>query len=339
MPDSCRLQFLPEHGIIHAERRRFMKQKQFLTNTWIVAALALFSCILWGSAFPCVKTGYALFGIRSSEWAEQLLFGGIRFAIAGVMVLLFGSIRERKPMIPRRQTIPKIGIISLFQTIIQYFCYYIGLAHTSGVKASVLVGTNVFMAIFIAAFLRLESLTARKIIGSVIGFAGLVLINLGGLREGLSFNFLGDGMILLCTVASGCSSACMKKFAANENPVLLSGWQFFFGGAVLSLIGFAGGGRISGFSPESTCLLLYLAFISAAAYSVWAMLLKANPVSKVAVFGFTNPMFGVLLSAVLLHEWDQINGSFVIALVLVCAGIITVNLAPHHPAAGAAEES
>ena len=87
------------------------------------------------------------------------------------------------------------------------------------------------------------------------------------------------------------------------------------------------------------CLLLYLAFISAAAYSVWAMLLKANPVSKVAVFGFTNPMFGVLLSAVLLHEWDQINGSFVIALVLVCAGIITVNLAPHHPAAGAAEKS
>ena len=315
-----------------------MKQKQILTNTWVVAGLALFSCILWGSAFPTVKTGYTMFGIRGSEWAEQLLFGGVRFAIAGVMVLLFGSIRAHRPMLPCRQTIPKIGIISLFQTIIQYFCYYIGLAHTSGVKASVLVGTNVFMAIFIAAFLRLESLTVRKVAGSAIGFAGLVLINLNGLREGLSFNFLGDGMILLCTVASGCSSACMKKFAADEDPVLLSGWQFFFGGVVLSLIGFAGGGRISGFTPASTLLLLYLAFISAAAYSVWAMLLKANPVSKVAVFGFTNPMFGVLLSAIILHEWNQIDGSFVLALALVCAGIITVNLSPH-PARSEVDES
>lgn len=316
-----------------------MNQKQILTNTWVVAGLALFSCALWGSAFATVKTGYALFGIRSDEWAEQLFFGGIRFAIAGIMVLLFGSIRAKKPLLPRRQTIPKIGIISLFQTILQYFCYYIGLAHTSGVRASVLVGMNVFTAIFIAAAVRLEPLTARKVTGSLIGFAGLVLINLNGLRGGPAFNFLGDGMILLCTVASGCSSVCMKKYAADEDPVLLSGWQFFFGGIVLAAIGFLGGGRISVITAKGLILLLYLAFISAAAYSVWAMLLKANPVSKVAVFGFTNPMFGVLLSAILLHEWDQINGSFVIALVLVCAGIITVNLAPHHPAAGAAEKS
>ena len=79
---------------------------------------------------------------------------------------------------------------------------------------------------------------------------------------------------------------------------------------------------------EIICLILlvYLAFISAAAYSVWALLLKANPVSRVAVFGFTNPVFGVLISAIVLHEWNQIDGSFVLALLLVCIGIVTVNL-------------
>ncbi len=307
-----------------------MNQKQILTNTWVVAGLALFSCALWGSAFATVKTGYALFGIRSDEWAEQLFFGGIRFAIAGIMVLLFGSIRAKKPLLPCRQTVPKIGIISLFQTILQYFCYYIGLAHTSGVRASVLVGMNVFTAIFIAAAVRLEPLTARKVTGSLIGFAGLVLINLNGLRGGPAFNFLGDGMILLCTVASGCSSVCMKKYAADEDPVLLSGWQFFFGGIVLAVIGFIGGGRISVITAKGLILLLYLAFISAAAYSVWAMLLKANPVSKVAVFGFTNPMFGVLISAIVLHEWSQIDISFLLALILICIGIVTVNLHPRN---------
>ena len=185
-----------------------MNQKQILTNTWVVAGLALFSCALWGSAFATVKTGYALFGIRSDEWAEQLFFGSIRFAIAGIMVLLFGSIRAKKPLLPCRQTVPKIGIISLFQTILQYFCYYIGLAHTSGVRAAVLVGTNVFTAILIAACIHMEKLTARKLTGSLIGFAGLVVINFSGLRGGPDFSFLGDGMILLCTVASGCSSVC-----------------------------------------------------------------------------------------------------------------------------------
>ncbi|MBQ9906975.1 MAG: DMT family transporter [Oscillospiraceae bacterium] len=306
-----------------------MKQNQLLTNLWVVAGLALFSCALWGSAFAAVKTGYAVLGLAADDWASQLWFGGIRFAVAGLMVLLFGSLTARKPLLPQRRTIPKIGIISLFQTILQYFCYYIGLAHTSGVRAAVLVGTNVFTAILIAAGIHMEKLTARKLTGSLIGFAGLVAINFSGLRGGSGFRFLGDGMILLCTVASGCSSVCMKKYAADENPVLLSGWQFLFGGIVLALIGFAGGGRLHHVTPEAVLLMLYLAFVSAAAYSVWALLLKANPVSRVAVFGFTNPVFGVLISAIVLHERSKINGSFVLALLLVCIGIVTVNLSPH----------
>ena len=57
----------------------------------------------------------------------------------------------------------------------------------------------------------------------------------------------------------------------------------------------------------------------------FAMLLKANPVSKVAVFGFLNPICGVVISAIVLHEAGQINLRFLLALVLVCIGIITVN--------------
>ena len=306
-----------------------MIKKDILQNIWVVALLAFFSCALWGSAFSAVKTGYRMLQITDDAWADQLTFGGFRFAVAGIMTLSAGSILQRRLLIPKRTSIRKIGIISFYQTIAQYFCYYIGLAHTSGVKASVLVGANVFLAILISGLLyRLETITARKIAGSVIGFAGIILINLSGLLSGLHFNFIGDGMILLCTVASGFSSASMKKLSAGEDPVLLSGWQFFFGGIVLMLIGLLGGGRFPQFTPSSFLLLLYLSFISAAAYSVWAILLKHNPVSRVAVFGFLNPVCGVLISALVLHEGSQINLSFVLALLLVCTGIITVNYAP-----------
>ena len=302
-----------------------MKQS-ILTKPPVRALLALVSCALWGSAFSSVKEGYAMLGIGSEDWASQLLFAGIRFVLAGIMALAAGSLRAGHLLLPQRQTLPKIGIISLFQTVIQYFCYYIGLAHTSGVKASVLVGTNVFLAIIISTLLmRLERMTLRKAAGSVIGFLGIVAVNLGGLSGGLSFSLLGDGMILLCTAASGFSSAFMKKLSSGEDPVLLSGWQFLLGGAVLAAIGLLGGGRLGSMSPGAWLLLCYLAFVSAAAYSVWAMLLKANPVSKVAVFGFLNPICGVVISAIVLHEAGQINLRFLLALVLVCIGIITVN--------------
>ena len=72
-------------------------------------------------------------------------------------------------------------------------------------------------------------------------------------------------------------------------------------------------------------MLLYMAVISAVAYSLWGILLKYNPVSKVAVFGFMNPVFGVILSAILLHEGDSIGVMCLVSLALVCAGIYIVN--------------
>jgi drug/metabolite transporter (DMT)-like permease len=72
-------------------------------------------------------------------------------------------------------------------------------------------------------------------------------------------------------------------------------------------------------------MLLYLATVSAVAYSLWGILLKYNPVSKVAVFGFMNPVFGVILSAILLREEGSLSLISIVSLVLVCIGIYIVN--------------
>ena len=96
------------------------------------------------------------------------------------------------------------------------------------------------------------------------------------------------------------------------------------------VLGLAFGGHIApaaAANPAPAILLLaYLGFISAAAYSLWSLALAANPVSRVAVFGFMNPVFGVLLSAVLLDEASAVNPLVAVAaLALVSAGIIIVN--------------
>ena len=95
-------------------------------------------------------------------------------------------------------------------------------------------------------------------------------------------------------------------------------------------VGLAAGGRVApadlAHPLPALVLLAYLGFISAAAYSLWSATLAVNPVSRVAVFGFMNPVFGVLLSAVLLGETNVVSPLVAAtALVLVSAGIVIVN--------------
>ena len=86
------------------------------------------------------------------------------------------------------------------------------------------------------------------------------------------------------------------------------------------------GGHITKVTPSGIGLLVYLALVSAVAYTLWSILLAWNDVSKVAIFGFVNPLCSVILSALILGEVKQaFNVGSLVALVLVCAGIYIVN--------------
>lgn len=302
-----------------------MKEK-WMQKTVVVWLGALLCCALWGSAFPCIKLGYRYFQIASDDTASQILFAGCRFALAGVLAIAIGSILGKRLLLPRKSAWGKIAMLSLFQTIIQYVFFYVGLANTTGVKASIIEGVNVFIAILVASLLfHQEKLTARKLLGCAVGFAGVVLVNVTGSGLDMSFCFTGEGFIFLSTIAYAFSSVFLKRYSKEEDPVMLSGWQFVFGGLILAVCGLLAGGRLTAVTGAGIAMLLYLAVVSAAAYSLWGILLKYNPVSRVTVFGFMNPVFGVLLSALLLQETESLGVMSVAALILVCVGIYLVN--------------
>lgn len=305
-------------------------KKSILQRGIVVCLIASLCNLLWGSAFPGIKIGYQLFHIDAADTSTQILFAGLRFALAGILTIAFGSITSRYILLPGKGSFKRIAILSLFQTILQYLCFYVGLAHTTGVKASILEGANVFVAIFVAAILfRQEKLTWIKLVGSMLGFVGIVLVNVNGDASNLgldtSFKLNGEGLILLSTVAYAVSSSFIKVYGKEDNSVMLSGYQFLFGGVVMIACGFTMGGRIPSWSIEGVAILLYLALVSAVAYTLWAILLKNNPVSKVAVYGFMNPVCGVILSRLLLREQGQAFGiKEVIALALISLGIYIV---------------
>lgn len=298
-----------------------------LTRTWCVALLAMVACALWGSAIPCIKIGYELMGISNTDVPSELLFAGMRFILAGAIALVAAGVaRRRLPRMPRASW-GMVAKLSLAQTVVQYALFYVGVSHASGVKGTIVNASNSFICILIAALVfHQERLTARKVLGCALGFAGVVIVNLTGEGLGGAMTLTGEGFILLSAVCYGVSSSLIRVYAQREDPVALSGWQFLVGGCVLAAAGFACGGRLARMTPAGFGVLAWLGFVSGVAYSLWSLLLKNNPASRVAVFGFMNPVFGVVLSRVLLNEASVLPAAqTVVALALIVAGIVVVN--------------
>lgn len=291
-----------------------------------VILAAVFCCLLWGSAAPFIKTGYTLFSIQESNTPSILLFAGLRFFLAGVLVLVIASIRQKKILLPTKTSLKAIPVLALFQTSGQYFFYYVGLAHTSGVNGSIISGTSAFFSLLVAAYIfHYEKMNLNKAMGCILGFFGILCMNLQDLE---SFSLFGDGFIFLSQFCSALSAGFIKFFTSKDDPVLLSGYQFCLGGLVLMCIGLAMHGSLELLNIRGLAVLLYLAFVSACAYTVWGILLSSNPLSKIGIFSTLIPVMGVLLSAVLLNETSALFSiTTICALGCIVVGIAFVNRA------------
>ena len=301
------------------------EKKNIFTHPFMIAVCALLCCALWGSASPAIKIGYQLLAVEGI--ASTILFAGIRFTAAGILTVAIYSIARRKLLIPKKENMPKVLTVSVFQTVIQYIFFYVGLANTTSVKGTIASGSSAFFCVLIASLIfRQEKLTAKKIIACLLGFAGIVIVNLSGLE--FTMSFMGDGFVILSTVSYAFSSVLMKKFSKHEDPVVISGYQFIIGGAFMVLVGAVAGGRIS-VSGGGIALLTYLAFLSAIAYALWGVLLKYNTVSKVTIYSFTTPVFGTILTFIFLPDSNGVNPiNLAITLVLVSLGIFLLNYQP-----------
>lgn len=198
-----------------------------LTRTWCVAALALICCALWGSAIPCIKIGYELLGIQNGDVPSELLFAGVRFMLAGAIALAAAVITRRRLPRVSRTGWPLVIRLSLAQTIVQYAFFYIGVSNASGARGSIVNAMNTFLCVLMAALVfRQERLTARKVLGCAIGFAGVVIVNLTGGDSGGAVTLTGEGFILIAAVSYAVSSALIHTYSQREDPVALSGYQF-----------------------------------------------------------------------------------------------------------------
>jgi drug/metabolite transporter (DMT)-like permease len=300
-------------------------EKIFTTPIYVVL-LAVLCTILWGSAYPSVKIGYKLFALSEGDISGKLIFAGIRFFAAGLITIVILWILNKKLILPKRSDLKAIVLVGSIQTVLEYICFYIGLSNTTGVKGSILNASVSFFAVILAhIFYKNDKINLQKAMGCIIGFLGIIIINMGTIGDNLwSFNFMGDGLVILAAFSFAVGTLIGKIVSKDINPMALTGYQLVFGGIVLMTIGFITGGKLNQVNIPGTFLLTYMAFLSAAAFTVWTILLKYNKMSTISIYNFLTPVFGTILSAVFLGE-EIFKIKNILALILVCSGIYIIN--------------
>lgn len=289
-------------------------------NCIIATLLCMF---LWGSLFPCIKIGYQNFAVDTSSVPSILLFAGVRFIICGIIIIIIASVKDKKIVAVEKGSIVPILLIGLFSIVLHYSLQYIGLSSTGGGKCAMLkqVG-SIIVACFGFLFDKNDKFSIKKLLGGVLGFASVVILNLDS--NGFSIS-IPEVLVLLSSFCMVASSAVSKKVYKKYDPVAITGYTQLTGGIILFAFGIVSGGKIAYLGIKSIAILAYICFASVISYILWNVLIKYCDLSMLFCIRFTEPVFAALISFFIVKE-DIFKWTFAAALVLVSAGMIISNL-------------
>lgn len=281
---------------------------------------ALLVMLLWGSLFSFVKLGYGAYNVVGT--GDILFFAGVRFLVCGAVICIFSFIRNKKSFLPVKSAIIPVLCAGLFSIVLHYAFTYLGLSLTDSSKTAILKQIGIlFYVCFSWLFFRDDRVTVKKIIGALLGFAGIVAINTG--EGGISFS-LGDALIIaasFCTVAANIIS---KRVFKTVEPIVSTGVSQLFGGAVLLIAGAVLGGDMSFSLDSSAFIMVYICIASIISYCIWFTVVKNGELSKLFIIKFAEPVFAAVFGALLLGE-NILRPQYAISFVLIAAGIYISN--------------
>ncbi len=288
-----------------------------------MVVFALTAAIAWGWAFPLIKVGFSAFGITADMTGSKMLFAGIRFAAAGLIVLSVARSTGRSFKLGKTGDWRFLLAFALMNTTLHYFFFYIGMSHSEGSRAAILNSLSTFLVVLLAcACFKSDRLTTRKILGCTVGFSGILTLNLGGAESG-QFTWLGDGMIILNAICSALSGLMTRGLSRRIDVFVGTGYSLTIGGLLLILPGLALGGTLPHVNVLGIVCLLLLIAISAVGFALYNKLLSLNPVGRVAIYNSLIPVVGTVTSCLCLGETFHLK--YALAGGLAALGIYIIN--------------
>jgi drug/metabolite transporter (DMT)-like permease len=305
-----------------------MDVKKYFTNRFLIILITSISCFFWGCAFPLLKISFVDMNIATNDIGSKILFAGIRFLLAAIILLIVIIFVLKIKIGVNKVLLFKLILLGVVQTTLPFYFIYNGLANTSGVKSSILTGAIPLFGVILSHFAFIDDkINTKKIIGLLVGFIGIVVANKGNGVLDLKFTIQGEGYLLISGFFLSLGFVISKKLSKETHPMLVAMWQMFLGSIFLISFGLQ---RFSAnsvrFTSKSLLILLFVTvFSTVVAFCLWFTLLKYNKTGKIFIYYFLMPVFGTIMSVVLISG-EAFTFSILWGLILVSIGILVVNI-------------
>ena len=269
--------------------------------------------------------GYSEIGINPNDAGSKIMFAGIRFFVAGLVVVLVSVLQKRHMKVNCREGLV-LFVFALVNTALHYLFSYIGLSYIPSARSTILDSMGGFLLIILSGILFKDDVfNSRKVIGCILGFLGVVIINIAPIDVFFTnISFKGDGMILLNACCAAAGGIITKLISKKIDMMVATGYSMSIGGMMLILVGKAIGIKCPwNISIKGIWIVILLILISAVCFSIYNMLLVYHPISKVAIYNALIPILGVIFSSILLKE--PFMWQYILAGVIVASGIYVIN--------------
>ena len=288
-----------------------------------VVGIGLFVMLLWGSLFPFVKYGYKVFEIDTSFYPNLILFAGTRFLISGALLSAICLATRRTYLVKQPKKWLPTALVALFAVVLHYACTYISLGQIDSSKTALLKQSGVLVFVcFSFLFFRDDRLTPGKILGALCGIASVLVINLESFR--ITFG-LGTVLVIAASFCTVISNIIFKKSFQGVPAVTVTGYSQLAGGAVLTAVGLALGGRITTFSLRAFLVMLYIVVATVVSYGLWYFVVQKYALSKLFIIKMAEPLFAAIVS-VILPLGAHLTWQHAVAFALVAAAVCVSNL-------------
>lgn len=284
-------------------------------------SLLVVLCVLWGLQQVSVKL--------AAPGMNPVLQLGLRSLVAAVLVYALIRMRGEKLSASDGTLLPGLGAGVLFA--VEFLFAAIGLQYTTASHMSVFLYTApIFTVLGLHLFLPAERLALRQWLGVLAAFGGVAVAFSNGFFGGgkeLHDMLLGDALGVLGGLFWAATTVLIRCSALSEAPpatTLL--YQLASSGVIMSAIALLRGDieRVAMTPAVWGSLFFQSVIVAFASYLAWFWMLRRYLASRVAVFSFLTPMFGVGFGVLLLG--DPVDLRFAVGALLVLAGVVMVNL-------------
>jgi drug/metabolite transporter (DMT)-like permease len=276
----------------------------------LAVGLSLFSLyVIWGSTYLAMRVAMESFG--------PFTMAALRFLVAGAVMLIIARVRgEALPTLRQWRNALLIGTLLLA-------CGNGGVAIaeqsvSSGLAALMVAAVPLWMALFAGFWGRWP--VAKDWIALVLGFGGIILLNLGSeLRGGLG----GVAVLMFATAAWAFGSLWSRRLDLPKG-IMAAGAEMATAGLVLVLLSVVHGERLPAVvSGRSIAALAYLVvFGSLVAYTAYLYLLAKVPVPVASSYAYVNPLVALALGAGFYGE--RLPGALIVSVPLILTAVALV---------------